>query len=929
MFGRSGPRAVVDRAISDALAGHGRLLLVTGEAGVGKTLLGQVAIEAAAEQGLRTAPGYAVDDAGAPVLWAWRRVARHLPELEAVLSTVVAPEVDDDAARWGVCEAAATALIGAGQPAALLVLLEDLHWADSLSVAVLRHLTFDLGSSRVLVVATARDEPMTAFGRTMPDLLRSPATVPLPLTGLDVNAVTDWLSADEKTARWLPLAADLVTRTNGNPFYIRRLTSEGPLPGPGSLDRLIAERSGLRGVLVAPFLRLPEETRRTLTTAALLAERLSPTLLAAATGKPVPEVADDIAVGIRAGVLLHGPTGLSFVHALVRDAVVAHTTADERARADAAIATAMEETRDDLLIGPSAVHWDRAGGTAASVRCRDRARLAAARAATARAHEEAVHFARMSLRHARALGATTEDLAERLIELARYEWLANLVADALASCVEAVDLAEECGRGDLMAQAALVPQGIGSIDVSRVVDGLCRRALELLPAEDLEARAGLLSQRAVAAAEEAADSSADGLSAAALDLARQSRSTHAELEAIAARHFVLSYPQTIDQRIPLAKRAVELGRTSTTAMGALWGHLWQAEIALQLGDLAGMDTQIADIGRTARHRSSPVGRWHELRLLAMRGAMLGSFDEARAHAQDSLGIAERVGDSSMVGMHFAFRQQLAYIRGDPDEVPDVMDALAHAPPIPLVQVSLALAQCLTGQLEAAASTFESLRGMPDRMPLGPRWAATVSQIAVVAVLLDDAEVAERCYRLLAPNAHWYGADGGGAPFSHGSNEYPLGLLARAYGDISLASGHFERAVEADVRLGARPYVALARLGQAQCLAQEPGLAGPVPARELADAAAAEFRRLDMPGPLAQAERLLAALPNPAASRHGLTPRELEVARLVGQALTNQQIADRLFLSVRTVESHVRGGLTKLHLTTRTELALWIRGQAGG
>ena len=734
-----------------------------------------------------------------------------------------------------------------------------------------------------------------------------------------------------RPARWLPLAADLVDRTNGNPFYIRRLTSEGPLPGPGSLDRLIAERSGLRGVLVAPFLRLPEGTRRTLTTAALLAERLSPTLLAAATGKPVPEVTDDIAVGIRAGVLLHGPTGLSFVHALVRDAVVAHATADERAQADAAIATAMEETGDDLLIGPSAVHWDRAGGPAASARCRDRARLAAARAATVRAHEEAVHFARMSLRHARALGASTEDLAERLIELARYEWMANLVPDAMTSCVEAVDLGEESGRGDLMAQAAMVPQGIGSIEVSRVVDRLCRRALELLPEEDLEARAGLLSQRAVAAAEEASDSSADGLSAAALDLARQSRSTHAELAAIAARHFVLSYPQAIDQRIPLVDRAVELGRASTTAMGALWGHLWQAEIALQLGDLAGLDTSIGDIGRTARSRSSPVGRWHELRLLALRAAMSGSFEEARAHARDGLGIAERVGDSSMIGMHFAFRQQLAYMRGDPNEVPEAMDALAHAPPIPLVQVSLSLAQCLTGQLEAAAATFEALRGVPDRMPLGPRWAPTVYQIAVVAVLLDDAEVAERCYLLLSPTAHWYGADGGGAPFSHGSNEYPIGLMAQAYGDIAVASGHFERAIEADVRLGARPYVALARLGQAQCLAQEPGLAapaGPASARELADAAAGEFRRLDMPGPFAQAERLLAALPASTASRHGLTPRELEVARLVGQALTNQQIADRLFLSVRTVESHVRAGLAKLQLTTRTELALWVRRQAG-
>ena len=83
----------------------------------------------------------------------------------------------------------------------------------------------------------------------------------------------------------------------------------------------------------------------------------------------------------------------------------------------------------------------------------------------------------------------------------------------------------------------------------------------------------------------------------------------AELETIAARHFVLSYPQAIDQRAELAARAVVLGATATTTMGALWGHLWQADLALQLGDLLALDRCVAEIEAVADRRASPVARW--------------------------------------------------------------------------------------------------------------------------------------------------------------------------------------------------------------------------------------------------------------------------------------------------------------------------------
>ena len=445
-------------------------------------------------------------------------------------------------------------------------------------------------------------------------------------------------------------------------------------------------------------------------------------------------------------------------------------------------------------------------------------------------------------------------------------------------------------------------------------------------------RAGLLGQRAVAAAEEAVDGSADALSAQALDLAQRSGNPQTELEAVAARHLVLSYPQAIDERARLAERAIHLGRSSTTTMGALWGHLWQADIVLQRGELARLDDVLAEIERVAQQRASPVARWHVHRMLALRASLTGAFEPARRHALDGMRIAQRVGDVSMLGMYYAFCQHLALLRGDPDEVPrEVLALLTAAPEIPLIQASRAMDLILRSDHEAATASFEALREVPDRMPLGPRWAGTVSQIGVVAALLHDAPVAERCYRLMAPCARWCGGDGGGSPFGQGSNENFLGVMAQTFGDVAAAAGHFERALAVDIRLGARPSVGLDRLGWAECLSAEPRLVdradpGSPTWRELAEAAASEFRRLDMPGPLARAEHLLTTPPRTQRPAFGLTPRETEVAQLVAQALTNRQIADRLFLSERTVESHVRSVLAKRGLTTRTEAAVWVRGQ---
>ena len=148
----------------------------------------------------------------------------------------------------------------------------------------------------------------------------------------------------------------------------------------------------------------------------------------------------------------------------------------------------------------------------------------------------------------------------------------------------------------------------------------------------------------------------------------------------------------------------------------------------------------------------------------------------------------------------------------------------------------------------------------------------------------------------------------------------LGQLELVVGEFAAAAAHFEEGLRVDAMLGARPHVARGRMGLAQALTATGDLPRAV---ELARAAAAEARRLDMPGLLRTADAFLAEAAAKARTEDPLTAREREVVELVAQALSNREVARQLVLSERTVESHVRRVLAKTGLTTRTELTRWF------
>jgi DNA-binding NarL/FixJ family response regulator len=198
----------------------------------------------------------------------------------------------------------------------------------------------------------------------------------------------------------------------------------------------------------------------------------------------------------------------------------------------------------------------------------------------------------------------------------------------------------------------------------------------------------------------------------------------------------------------------------------------------------------------------------------------------------------------------------------------------------------------------------------------------MGQIVLLADLLDDVEVSTALYDVLSPIGSYYSGDGSGGVFSHGAVARQLGDLARVAGRYDAAAEHYAVAIAMNQRIGARPFTALSRLGRARALLGAERPDDLAEAAELAGAAAAELRRLDMPGPLTVADRVLAEIGRRRREVSPLSERESEVAALVADALTNRQIADRLVLSERTVESHVRSILSKLGFATRTEIAAW-------
>jgi DNA-binding CsgD family transcriptional regulator len=932
IVGRSAELAQLRAALVAASGGAGRLVLVSGEPGIGKTRLVSALTEMAGEYDVPVAVGRAVDDPGMPPLWPWRETGRSVPALAGTLDGAAGSDggssdaaVDSAAARFMMFAAACRVLSEAAAERGLLVVLEDLQWADRSSLLLLRHLAGELPNRRVLVVATFRETTDTPVAGLLPALLQAGDTRLIRLTGLSPQDIAQWLRLLGTSGDVDHLAGRLWAGTGGNPLFVRMMAERET---PAASDEL-SGTPGLRHLMLARCDRLAEPARDLLGAASVLGERIDPPVLAEVAGLAPAAAGGLLDQAVAQGVLMSAPDigELSFTHALVRDAVYDELAPSRRMALHERAARALERSgRGAAVAGQIATHWRRSGGPGWAAHCVRWAREAARSAATSLAYDEAARFTALALRAAEA-DLTHADAglrAELTLDAARAEFAAGRIEESLARCQAAARLAEDAGRPDILTSAALVITGMGDPETVAAVDLLCAKAIAAVPPEDAGSRARLRARQAIFAAETGAGNRARELSAEALALAERSGDPDALLDGIHARHVSLSAPQFLDERRELATRACEVANRARQPLAELWGHVWLVDAAFQAGDLAAVDHELGQIEQLAAYRKHGIAWWHLYRLRATRAALTGDLDEAVAQNEAARAVAARLGAVSTIGMYYAFLGQLALLRGtiDRETGQAILAMIRHAPSIALVRVFVPQVHLQLGDYDLARATFEEFRYMPGTVEVGPRWAALLSQIGAIAVLLDDAATADRVYREVAGLAATYMGDGSGAVFCGGSAQRGIGDLALATGRVDEAIARYTDAIEMNARIGARPFLALSRLGLAKALVANQNPADLPAARALAAEAAAEFRRLALPGPLTAADALLTRIDSAARAASPLSPRETEVASLIARAMTNRQIAEQLVLSERTVETHVRSILAKLGYTTRTEIATW-------
>ncbi|MGK5114676.1 ATP-binding protein, partial [Geodermatophilus sp. CPCC 205506] len=839
--GRDAELTELTAGVAAAAAGAGGLLLVSGPAGIGKTRT----VEVAAARAPAVAWGRCVDDPGAPPLWPWRRAMRSLPAVRAAVDGALTGgdrPADPEAARFALVAAATEALVEAAGPHGLVVVLEDLHWADETSLRLLRHLAAELHRSHLLVVATYREPSGAPDGspldRALPELLRCPGTRPVPLPPLTEDDVRALLpGAGLETVR----AAH--RRSGGNPLYLRAVARAGPGTADGAdpgteLRRLV--RTTLTG--------LPPAVLDLVDTAAVLGEEVDAARLAAVTARPPGEVAAGLDAAVRAGVLTavpDAPGRRRFAHAVVRDAVYADLAPSTREELHRRAAEALERLGgdDDTGAGVVAGHWLRAASEPGTLRrASSWARRAAAAATRSLAFDEAARFLGTALAAADRAGPDAGERAGLLLELATAEYRAGRFGESLQHATAASDAAAACGRPDLLAAAALTVHDVAAPGSAPAVVRLCERALASPALVDPAVRARLLAQTASVLADAGRLGTAAAHAEEALALAEATGDPEAVLDAVRAR--VKAGPGALapGERLRLGLLAIEHAAATGQPLAELWGAKWRIDAALGTGDLPTVHDELARVTALAQRTRLPLVRWHDLRLRASVEALYGRFADALVLNEEAreVGSRELAQDASTAGLSDAFLLEHALVTGSTSPWHgDGPSRLARADDVPVVLVTRVLIALHRDGREAAAPQYERLRPHV-REPGFVSAEGVASNLTRLVVAFGDADVAGELHDRIA--AHPVVAGGAGV-YCCGSLAVELGRLDVVRGRGEEAIGHFEEALALDSRTGARPAVVHDRVELAAALLARGRPADLARAGELARTACADARRL--------------------------------------------------------------------------------------
>lgn len=946
LVGRERERYLGLQLLAGVEAGQGATLVLRGPSGIGKTRLVTELTTDASTAGFTVLRAAAVEGGSMSPLLPLRRLLRHLPSLpmEASMGLVpgIAPpfahplaglvdavdfEVAPPASRdwWQAVEACAEAILGVAETHPLLVTIDDAHWADRQTLQALVTLSGRLPAARCLLVVSYRDDRGPSGGQLqLSTLARESGNV----TEVELGPL-DWIQSRDLLSSMCPagqapdieLTDRLVESTGGNPLYLEdaaRAMATGRNP--------LEPSRRLLGAVAVRIEEIGEDAGEILSAAAAIGETFEIATLCRLCEKDEGDVFPALRAAVGAGILTEplGTERLEFAHPIVRQAASQLRLRAEQARLHATLARWMWAEQGPSAARLVAQHAEVAGECRL---CAEAAAVAAGQAKDAGfLHDAAVHFERAF----RAMEPGGEVPASVHLADAAEAWM------AAGNSVRAAELFTELGgraaaSGDLASAAYAYAKALRA---NFTVEGLAL-ASEAAPAIDLEATGERAYVRAALI-----HATSSGLSHGGphllreaedvLALAAESGSNEARGVALLAYGNLVAGTVDFERGCGLLEECAELSRRANA-----WRDEHEALLALvtlktQASQLAAAQALAEQASTSALHRHALRPAGHFAAKLAHIERLSGDWDRARDHARRATLLTDHLDTRSLHVAHIA-RARIAADSGRWDEVegelawatrqPGALDG--YFPGSAWFSLRAQLRQAvgdLAGAVTAAAAPYRLWQATGEAYN-GCEQAALYVGLLVDVGRVDDARVAltEMQRRL--------------ASLPPPTRRVARGWVARAEASLALADRSEEtaaRRLEEAVgvwRAAAVPYQrALAELQLARVRLDSRREEWRGRAHELLVAADETFTRLGAAEAASTAgllRRQRWSRPTPGAMDELLTEREQEVAALAAEGLTNQEIAERIVLSRRTVENHLARIYAKTGVHTRAGLGAFL------
>jgi DNA-binding SARP family transcriptional activator len=865
VIGRAWERRRLTERLDQACTwGRLQTVVLGGEAGIGKTTLlsafaaevhGPTVLYARCDEGaavplqpFRSLVGWCVEHVSTALLEAHasrhggglRRIA---PQLAARIDVVDPVSSDDATERFLLFEAVTDLLRRIAGGDGLVVLLDDLHWAEPTALSLLGHLARELADAPVLLIISFRDgtdHTGDDLRRVLADLERGGAER-ITLRGFDDADLVDLVAAEAADAGTDAdaVAARLREDSAGNPLYatqlLRHWVESGQVGGAADAGSL---PPSLRDIVWRRVAALGPDLAEVLAAAAVLGTDVDHTLVAAvadADGAVVDRALDRASAS---GLLVPvdpTPGAMRFTHALVADALYAELPPVRRRRLHERAAAALDEGSADLPHGhvvqlarhcalagllPAAMHWATSAGDHALDHL---------------APSEAATWYRAALDHCEALDRPDEERADLTVRLGEALHQAG-DADAYPTLQAGAELARSCGAAAVLVRAALATDRgfmqVGSFAPQQLA--IVEAAVEVADPDDTVTYARLLALFAQSLIHTPRAQLREDVGRRALELATAS-SEPTLLPAIASSVlYALWGPGSSALRADVAARAIEAAAASGEPLLEFATHVAAYTVAVELADPVAAEQSLATLRRIASDIGAPRMRWTLGIYETFEATMAARLDDAERLATENLDLGMHIGEPDAFTVFSVGFFAMRSFGGRYEELVSVVEQMSEdAPTASPLRIAYAITCASVDRTDVARRVLAEGRDAGfSEIPRDAFWMTSVIGYAVLAVELGDRDAAALLFPIIEP----YAAE---VAFNGASSQGPvaayLGKLASLLGRHDVADDHLRSAVATTLAFGWEYHRATTLISLAQSCVRRSGALDDEAMRQLDEA----------------------------------------------------------------------------------------------